>query len=99
MLTDIIKTIKDFDMLHCGEHVLVALSGGADSSVLLDVLVRCGEKLGITVSAAHLNHMLRGKDADADEAFVRERCEALGVPLICERADIASLAEKSGKST
>lgn len=98
MLTDIIKTIKDFDMLHRGEHVLVALSGGVDSSVLLDVLVRCKEKLGITVSAAHLNHMLRGEDADRDEVFVREKCEKLGVPFVSERTDIATLAEKRGQS-
>lgn len=99
MLTDIIKTIKDFDMLHRGEHVLVALSGGADSSVLLDVLLKCREELGITVSAAHLNHMLRGKDAYEDEAFVRQKCEKLGVPFVCERIDITALAKKSGQST
>ncbi len=99
MLTDIIKTIKDCDMLHRGEHVLVALSGGVDSSVLLDVLIKCREELGISVSAAHLNHMLRGKDADNDEAFVREKCEKLGVPFVSERIDITSLAQKSGQST
>ena len=99
MLTDIIKTIKDFDMLHRGEHILVALSGGVDSSVLLDVLLKCREELGIAVSAAHLNHMLRGEDADGDEAFVREKCEKLGVPFVSERTDIAMLAKKRGQST
>ncbi len=99
MLTDIIKTIKDYDMLRRGEHVLVALSGGADSSVLLDVLLKCREELGIIVSAAHLNHMLRGKDAYEDEDFVREKCKKLGVPFVCERIDITALAQKSGQST
>lgn len=99
MLTDIIKTIKDFDMLHRGEHVLVALSGGVDSSALLDALTRCREVLGITVSAAHLNHMLRGEDADADEAFARKKCAELGVAFVSERIDIAAIASKSGKST
>ncbi len=99
MRTDIIKTIKDFDMLRRGEHVLVALSGGVDSSVLLDVLLRCREELDITVSAAHLNHMLRAHAADEDECFVRAKCEKLGVPLVCERIDIAALSEKNGQST
>lgn len=99
MLTDIIKTIKEYDMLHRGAHVLVALSGGADSSVLLDVLIKCREALGICVSAAHLNHMLRGKDADNDEAFVREKCEKLGIAFVSERIDITALAQKSGQST
>ena len=86
-------------MLHRGEHVLVALSGGVDSSVLLDVLIKCREELGISVSAAHLNHMLRGKDADNDEAFVREKCEKLGIPFVSERIDITALAQNSGPST
>lgn len=98
MVTKVLKTIEEFGMLRRGERVLCALSGGADSSVLLDVFMKCSHELGITVCAAHLNHMLRGKDADEDESFVREKCEKLGVPLICERTDVAAVAEKTGQS-
>lgn len=99
MVTKVLKTIEELGMLCRGERVLCALSGGTDSSVLLDVLVKCSQELGITVCAAHLNHMLRGKDADADESFVREKCERLGVPLICERTDVAAIAKETGQST
>ncbi len=98
MVTKILKTIEENNMLLRGERVLCALSGGADSSALLDVLVKNSERLGITVCAAHLNHMLRGEDAMNDEAFVQEKCASYGIPIICERADVAAKAKELGQS-
>ncbi len=98
MLTDILKTIEDYDMLKSGERVLCAFSGGADSAVLLDVLVKLSDKLGISVSAAHLNHMLRGEDADEDERFAKEKCAEYGIPFISGRRDINALSEERGES-
>ena len=63
-----------------GEPLLVLVSGGGDSVCLLDVAVR----LGANVSVLHVNHGLR-PEAEGDEAFVRELCERLGVPLHVER--------------
>ena len=98
MLTKIIKTIEKNAMLSAGDTVLCALSGGVDSSVLLDALLRCSKALGITVKAAHLNHMLRGADADADEGFVAKKCRDCGVEFICERCDVAAFAAENGMS-
>ena len=66
-----------------GEPLLVLLSGGGDSICLLDVALR----LDARVSALHLNYGLRN-GADADETFVREHCEQLGVPLNAERVEL-----------
>jgi tRNA(Ile)-lysidine synthase len=66
-----------------GAPLLVLVSGGGDSVCLLDVSVR----LGADVSALHVNYGLR-EGADADEAFVRELCERLGVPLHAERVSL-----------
>ena len=98
MLTDILKTIEYYGMLKSGERVLCAFSGGADSAVLLDALVRLSDKLGISVSAAHLNHMLRGADADADECFAAEKCREYGIPFLSERRDINALSQERGES-
>ena len=85
-------------MLSPGDKVLVAFSGGADSSVLLDVLVRLSKELGISVSAAHLNHMLRGDDAMKDEEFARKKCSEYGIEFACERADVSGFAKQTGQS-
>ena len=97
MITKVLRTLKQNNVKR-GDRILVALSGGVDSSVLLDVLVRLREELGTSVSAAHLNHMLRGDAADADESFAREKCKACGIEFISERIDVAAEAKKRGES-
>ncbi len=81
-------------MIRPGERVLCALSGGADSVSLL----LCLKELGIPVCACHLNHCLRGAQADADEAFCRALCEREGIPFRAERRDAAAAARQSGQS-
>lgn len=84
--------------------VVVALSGGADSRLLLTLTVRAAlartpdGNVGKIVRAAHLNHGIRGEAADRDEAFCRAVCAKLGVPLTVEHADIPALARESGLS-
>jgi tRNA(Ile)-lysidine synthase len=67
--------------------VLVAVSGGADSTALLLALVRLAPGMGLRLTAAHLHHGLRGADADADLAHVRALCADSGVPLLAARRD------------
>src|SRR3974377_1027814 len=55
-------------------HLLVALSGGPDSVATLHALHRIRASHGFQVTAAHLNHCLRGKESERDERFVRELC-------------------------
>lgn len=98
MITKVSKALKQNNVKR-GDTVLVALSGGVDSSVLLDVLCELREELGISVCAAHLNHMLRGDEADSDESFVRDKCKVCEVPFISERVDVAEAAKLRGEST
>lgn len=67
-------------------RVMAAVSGGADSMALLRILLALAPQLGLTVTACHVNHGLRGPAADRDEAFVRAQCAALAVPLTVYRA-------------
>lgn len=73
--------IAQHHMLQKGDTVIVALSGGADSMALFRFLLSWRETFGIALRAAHVNHGLRGADADADAAFVRGQCAAYGVLL------------------
>lgn len=86
------KTLVDYGMLSCGENVVVALSGGADSVALLHALNSIKEKYGFTLYACHLNHMIRGDEAQRDEDFVRNLCEELGVELFVRKEDVVKKA-------
>ncbi|MDP2628327.1 MAG: ATP-binding protein, partial [Nanoarchaeota archaeon] len=60
----VLKFISDKNLLEENGNVLVGLSGGPDSVFLLHFLKKYSKKLKITVGAVHINHMLRGKEAD-----------------------------------
>ena len=98
LINSVKNTIFTHNLINDGDAVLVALSGGADSVCLLDALCRMRKELGITVSAAHLNHMIRGREADRDEAYAAEVCTKLGVPFYAERVDVPELSKKDGIS-
>lgn len=78
-------------------RVLIGLSGGADSMSLLHCLHNW-PKAGLEICAVHVHHGLRGAEADRDEAFVREQCAQLGVPLYVEHADVAAEAQANGET-
>ncbi|MBQ9782973.1 MAG: tRNA lysidine(34) synthetase TilS [Clostridia bacterium] len=78
--------------------ILVAYSGGADSTALLHMLSRYAKETGATLYAAHVNHGIRGKEADRDEAFCRDTAQALGIELFVHRADVPALAKEWGES-
>jgi tRNA(Ile)-lysidine synthase len=61
--------------------ILAAVSGGADSVAMLRALHELAPRAGFRLAAAHLNHRLRGAESDRDEAFVRDLCECIDVPL------------------
>ncbi len=88
------RTILRHAMLSPGDHVLVALSGGADSVALLRVLVQLAPSWRLTLSAAHLNHRLRGTESDQDEEFVRALCSDLGIPCVFGATEIAGFARE-----
>ena len=81
MLNKLSAFLHKYKMLEPGDHVVCAVSGGADSVALVYAMKLLSEKLGITVSAAHFNHGLRGAESDGDEAFVREFCNLHDIDL------------------
>lgn len=72
--------------------LFVACSGGVDSMVLLDLLV----KLKHSVTVIHVNYHLRGKESDDDEMIVRRVCKSQNVPFISRTADLKSRLKKGG---
>lgn len=89
----VLKAISQFELLEKDDTVTVALSGGADSMALLHVLNSLKEELEITVNAAHLNHSIRGIEADNDQKFVQEFCETNKIVLFCEKINVPQFAK------
>jgi tRNA(Ile)-lysidine synthase len=81
-----------------GGRILVAVSGGLDSMVLLRALCQLAPAHRWRVTAAHFNHLLRGPAADADERLVRKTARALGIPLVVGRANVRQSARRLGVS-
>ena len=94
-----LRTIRKHQLFPRGARVLVAFSGGPDSAALLHVL-RVLEERGELVVAGlgHVNHQLRGADADADEAFCRRLAAGAGIPLEVGRIEVMRIAREQGRS-
>lgn len=90
----VLAAIRQYDMLNGCRGVTVALSGGADSVALLHSLKMLQNELGIELSACHVNHNLRGEESDGDEAYVRQLCQELEVPLKVFSVDVSGSVAK-----
>ncbi len=83
-----------------GCRVLACVSGGADSTVLLFALHELYARLGLGgLIVCHFNHGLRGADSDADELHVRQLCDKLSLPFVCEQAHMSERVRPAGLST
>ncbi len=98
LLHQVRRTIRRYDLLRDGMALVVGVSGGPDSLCLLHLLSRLAPEMGLRLHVAHLNHGLRGADADADADFVAQFAAGLGVPCTGGRADVAALAREAGLS-
>jgi len=78
--------IMKHSMLKPGNAVIVSLSGGPDSTALLLLLSRLTE-FHLRIIGGHVNHRLRGDESDKDEAFIRDMCGKVGVPIFVRGVD------------
>jgi tRNA(Ile)-lysidine synthase len=90
------RALRGTCRLPAGSTLLVAVSGGADSTALLVALGSLAHEFPLTIRAAHLHHGLRGTDADADLEHVRSLCARLGVPLDAARWDCVARMRRRG---
>jgi tRNA(Ile)-lysidine synthase len=86
------QSISARNLFRRGQKILIAVSGGVDSMVLLHVLHELSQKNKWQLTVAHLNHQLRGRSSDADERLVARTAKKLGVSIITGRIDVKSLA-------
>ncbi len=79
-------------LIEDGNRIIVGVSGGADSIVLLDLLAKIRERRGLQLIVAHYNFQLRGSESDDDERFVATRAGHYGIEFFVERANTAEYA-------
>jgi tRNA(Ile)-lysidine synthase len=75
------------------QQILVAVSGGVDSMVLLNILADLSGEHSWKLTIAHLNHQLRGASSVADERLVRQTARELDLPIVVSRADVRRFAK------
>jgi tRNA(Ile)-lysidine synthase len=94
------SAIRSRRLIEPEQRVLIALSGGPDSVALLHCMLELSKKrdLKFELCAAHLNHGLRGKEADEDEKFSRQLCRKRGIPLVSAYSDIGKTAQAIKRS-
>jgi tRNA(Ile)-lysidine synthase len=91
----VIKFIRDYNLISPGDKILIALSGGADSVFLTYFLHKFKKKYKITLGALHINHMLRGKNASADEKFCKAFCSELSITYLSSKKNVKSFSKKN----
>lgn len=92
------ENLRTHSLAQPGARILLAVSGGIDSMVMLDLFQRIRSPWKLTLGIAHLNHCLRGVESDQDEEFVRETAVRRDVPIWTDRADVSGYRQLHGVS-
>src|SRR4051812_44711323 len=99
---DMISTARAYvarhRLLQPGDRVAVAVSGGADSVALLDVMLELRKEMGLVLSVAHFNHQIRGAESDADQQFVSDLAAKNQLEFFSSSGDAPSRAQQNKES-
>ena len=95
----VLAYIRRERLLHAGDRLGIAVSGGADSVALLRIMLELRPELGIVLSMVHFNHKLRGAEADADEQFVAQLARRHDLELHLGSGHVAAHARSQHLST
>ncbi|MCX6170380.1 MAG: tRNA lysidine(34) synthetase TilS [Ignavibacteriales bacterium] len=91
----VLKFIEQFKLIHEGDKILVAFSGGPDSVFALNFLNKFRKKYKIELLALHFNHGLRGNESDEDANFAKEFCTRLNIEFISQKLNVKEFAKKN----
>jgi len=98
LLSEVKKTVGRYRLLQKNDKVLIALSGGADSVVLLTLLLELKHTFGLSFHLAHLNHCLRGRESDEDAEWTEALAGRLAIPITIEKRNVLEWARREGYS-
>lgn len=90
------ENIKKLKLLETDDCVIAGVSGGADSMCMLMTLLGLKQEFDLDIIVAHVNHGIRGEEAERDADFVRDFCADKGLTFELVNADIPKLAAETG---
>ncbi|MGN0353499.1 MAG: tRNA lysidine(34) synthetase TilS [Muricoprocola sp.] len=88
------ETVKKYNMINKGDHIIVGVSGGADSLCLLFLLMELQKEVPFQITVVHVEHGIRGEESMEDARYVEEICKENQVEFHMERVDIRQMAAK-----
>ena len=94
----VLSTINKYNLIQKGDKIVLGLSGGPDSICLLHILNRLKQDLDIELYAAHLNHQIRGIEAQKDALYFAQMCESMGITYFIKSIDVPKYCEDNGVS-
>lgn len=94
----VLSTINKYNLIENEDKVVIGISGGPDSVCLLHILYRLKEIMNIDVYAAHLNHQIRGLEAQKDALYISQLCEELGITYFVKSIDVPTYCKENGLS-
>lgn len=97
MINKVKRFISEHQMVQAGDCIIIGVSGGPDSMVLLHIMKELRDVLGIKIVVAHLNHKIRA-EAGEEEEYVRETCRQWDVPFYVRREEVLELAARYKKT-
>lgn len=90
-----LKNLNEKTDISPGDRILIAVSGGMDSVLLLYLLNKYKKELGIDIEAAHINHMLRAKESDKDQELVKRLTSKWHIPFHTINIDIRKISKNN----
>ena len=99
MKAKVLKTIREYNLIEDKDNIVVGVSGGPDSMTLLYVLLDIKKEIHMNIYVAHVNHGVRGKEADEDEEYVRKISKSLGLQFYSKRIDMEGYAKENKLSS
>lgn len=94
----VLTTINKYNLIENGDKVVLGISGGPDSICLLHILNRLKEEMDIEIYAAHLNHQIRGLEAQKDALYVSKICDDMGITLFVKSMNVPKYCLDNGLS-
>ncbi len=98
LFREILKVNKKYNLIENNDNIVVGFSGGPDSVFLVEMLKKLQDFINFKIYLVHINHLLRGEDADSDERFSFEYAKKNNLEIFIKRIPVKEIAKEIGKT-